>query len=109
MLAYLEGRELYVLNCNVGADDEHRLPIRVITEFAWQSLFSNYMFRPILDPAELSAHVPDFTVICAPGFHSRPEMDGTRSEVFILIHFGRKEVIIGAPSTRERSRSRSSP
>jgi len=95
MLAYLEGRELYVLNCNVGADDEYRLPIRVITEFAWQSLFSRYMFRPILDPAELSAHVPEFTVICAPGFHSRPEMDGTRSEVFILIHFGRKEVIIG--------------
>jgi phosphoenolpyruvate carboxykinase (ATP) len=95
MLAYLEGRELYVLNCNVGADEEHRLPIRVITEFAWQSLFSRYMFRPILDAEELAAHVPEFTVICAPGFHSRPEMDGTRSEVFILIHFGRKEVIIG--------------
>jgi phosphoenolpyruvate carboxykinase (ATP) len=95
MLAYFEGRELFVLDCHVGADKEHRLPIRIVTEFAWQSLFSRYMFRPILDPADLSAHASKFTVICAPGFHSRPEMDGTRSEVFILIHFGRKEVLIG--------------
>jgi len=36
----------------------------------------------------LPRHIPGFTVIGAPGFHSRPEMDGTRSEVFILIHFG---------------------
>ena len=37
-----------------------------------------------------------------PGFHSRPEMDGTRSEVFILIHFGRKEVLIGGTMLRGR-------
>src|SRR4030042_71445 len=43
----------------------------------------------------LRAQFPAFPVISAPGFHSRPEMDGTRSEVFILIHFGRKEVLIG--------------
>ncbi|MEW6720430.1 MAG: phosphoenolpyruvate carboxykinase (ATP) [Thermodesulfobacteriota bacterium] len=95
MLAYFEGRDIFVLDCNVGADPEHRLPIRIVSEYAWQSLFSRYMFRPIADPQELMGHVPGFTVICAPGFHSRPEMDGTRSEVFILIHFGRKEVLIG--------------
>ncbi len=95
MFAYFEGRELFVLDCNVGADEEHRVPIRVITEYAWQSLFSRYMFRPVADPEKLAGHVPEFRVICAPGFHSRPEMDGTRSEVFILVHFGRKEVLIG--------------
>jgi phosphoenolpyruvate carboxykinase (ATP) len=95
LVAYLEGRELYVQECHVGADAEHRLPIRIITEKAWHSLFARNMFLPVTDRESLLRHVPEFTVISAPGFHSRPEMDGTRSEVFILINFGRKEVLIG--------------
>ncbi|MGE5189993.1 MAG: phosphoenolpyruvate carboxykinase (ATP) [Gemmatimonadota bacterium] len=95
LLSYLEGKELFVQECHVGADEEHRLPIRVITEMAWHSLFARNMFLPVTDREALARHVPGFTVISAPGFHSRPEMDGTRSEVFILIHFGRREVLIG--------------
>jgi phosphoenolpyruvate carboxykinase (ATP) len=95
LFAYLEGRELFVQECHVGADKGHRLPIRIITEMAWHSLFARNMFLPVTDREALLRHVPGFTVISAPGFHSRPEMDGTRSEVFILIHFGRKEVLIG--------------
>ena len=94
-MAYLSGKELFVQDCYVGADGEHRLPIRIITKMAWHSLFARNMFLPETDPERLARHVPAFTVICAPGFHSRPEMDSTRSEVFILIHFGRKEVLIG--------------
>ena len=43
----------------------------------------------------LAAFEPEFTMIDAPGFHAVPEIDGTRSEVFVAVHFGRKEVIIG--------------
>ena len=95
LFSYLEGRELFVQDCHVGADETDRLPIRVITEMAWHALFARNMFLPVTDREALLRHVPGFTVISAPGFHSRPEMDGTRSEVFILIHFGRKEVLIG--------------
>ena len=95
LFAYLEGREIFVQECHVGADEDHQLPIRIITEMAWHSLFARNMFLPVTDGQALLRHVPEFTVISAPGFHSRPEMDGTRSEVFILIHFGRKEVLIG--------------
>ena len=95
LFAYLEGRELFVQECHVGADEGHRLPIRIITEMAWHSLFARNMFLPVTDREALARHVPEFTVVSAPGFHSRPEMDGTRSEVFILIHFGRREVLIG--------------
>ncbi len=95
LFAYLEGKELFVQECHVGADEEHRLPIRVITEMAWHGIFARNMFIPVADRDAAAHHVPEFTVISAPGFHSRPEMDGTRSEVFILIHFGRKEVLIG--------------
>ena len=95
LLSYLEGKELFVQDCHVGADEEHRLPVRIVTEMAWHNLFARNMFISEPDRERRSAHLPAFTVIDAPGFHSRPEMDGTRSEVFILIHFGRREVLIG--------------
>jgi phosphoenolpyruvate carboxykinase (ATP) len=94
MLAYLQGRDLYVQDCYVGADERYRMPIRVITESAWHNLFAHNMFiRPNED---LSARPePEFTVIQAPGFHAHPESDGTRSEVFIVLNFGEKTVLIG--------------
>jgi len=49
MLAYLQGRELFVQDLHAGADPEYRLPVRVITDSAWHSLFSRNMFiRPPL-------------------------------------------------------------
>ncbi len=95
LMAYLEGKELFVQDCYAGADEEHRLPIRIISEMAWHSLFARNMFLPETDPERRARFVPSFTVISAPGFHSRPDMDRTRSEVFILVHFGRREVLIG--------------
>jgi len=95
LLSYLEGKEIFAQDCFIGADEEHRLPVRVITEMAWHNLFVRNMFLTDPDPEMRARHVPEFTVIDAPGFHSSPDMDGTRSEVFILIHFGRREVLIG--------------
>jgi phosphoenolpyruvate carboxykinase (ATP) len=93
-LAYWQGRDLFVQDCFVGADPKYRLPIRVVTETAWHSLFARNMFIQA-NPEELAMHVPEFTVLCAPGFHASPEIDGTRSEVFIVINFGAKLVLIG--------------
>jgi phosphoenolpyruvate carboxykinase (ATP) len=94
VLAHLQGRDLFVQDCFVGADPAYRLPIRVITETAWHSLFSRNMFIQA-KPEELATHVPQFTVMCVPSFQASPEEDGTRSEVFIVIHFGLKLVLIG--------------
>src|SRR5690606_2699127 len=38
---------------------------------------------------------PEFTVLHAPGLQADPEVDGTRSEVFVMVSFERKMVIIG--------------
>lgn len=90
----LEGRELFVFDGFAGCDPEYRLPIRVINEFAWQNLFVRALFvRPSRD--ELEQHEPGFTVICLPSFKADPERDGTRSEVFVVIDFERRLVIIG--------------
>jgi phosphoenolpyruvate carboxykinase (ATP) len=95
MLSYLSGRDLYVQDCYAGADPRYRLNVRIITELAWHALFMrNLLIRPDVDE-DLSGFVPDFTVICAPHFHSNPDEDGTRSETFILLNFATKEVLIG--------------
>jgi phosphoenolpyruvate carboxykinase (ATP) len=94
MLAYLQGRDLFVQDCYVGADERYRMPVRVITTNAWHCLFAHNMFiQPQLD--ELDGMEPEFTVIHAPGFHAIPEIDGTRSEVFIVLNFGTRTVLIG--------------
>ncbi|HEX6324897.1 MAG TPA: phosphoenolpyruvate carboxykinase (ATP), partial [Vicinamibacterales bacterium] len=98
MLKYLEGRDLYALDCHAGADPAYRLNVRVINELAWHNLFARHMFIPVTDPAEQAAHEPDFTVIDIPSFTADPAVDGTNSEVFILLNFAKKVVLIGGTS-----------
>jgi phosphoenolpyruvate carboxykinase (ATP) len=94
MASYLEGRELFVQDCYAGADAEHRLGVRVVTEHAWHNLFARNMFiQP--DAGALGRFVPDFTVIQAPNFLSILEEDGTNSETVIAVSFKRKLVVIG--------------
>lgn len=95
LTAYLQNRELFVQNCYVGADPKHRMPIRVITEYAWHNIFARNMFIREDDRSKLLSHKPEFTVIDAAGFKAHPEEDGTNSEAFILVNFGRREIIIG--------------
>jgi len=97
MTAYLQGRDLFVQDCFAGASPEHKLPVRIITERAWHSLFARNMFLRAT-PEELAAHQTEFTVIDVPAFHAIPKTDGTNSEAFIIINFARKLVIIGGTS-----------
>ncbi|MFO0996863.1 MAG: phosphoenolpyruvate carboxykinase [Alphaproteobacteria bacterium] len=97
MLAYLQGRDLFVQDLFAGADPSYRLKVRVITEAAWHSLFARNMFiRP--KPEDLTDFEPDFTIIQAPRFHARGKEDGTNSEVFIVVNFAERLVIIGGTS-----------
>lgn len=93
LMGYLQRRELYVQDCFVGADPAYRMAVRVISESAWHSLFARNIFIQATN-AELQNFIPEFTVIQAPYFHTVPEVDGTNSEVFIGMHFGRKIIII---------------
>ncbi|MBI5282825.1 MAG: phosphoenolpyruvate carboxykinase (ATP) [Candidatus Solibacter usitatus] len=93
--AYLQGRDVFVQDCYGGADPDYRLPVRIITETAWHSLFARTMF---LKPAALDdyrKHVPEFTVIAAPGFNASPLVDSTRTETFIILHMAERLAIIG--------------
>ncbi len=92
--AYLQGRDLYVQDCFAGYDEKYRMPVRIITETAWHSLFARNLFIQA-GPEQLTDHKPEFTVLQVPGFLADPEVDGTASETFILLSMKRKLVLIG--------------
>jgi len=100
--AYLNGKDVFSLDCYVGADPTYRLPVRIITEYAWHSLFARDLFivpgsgESALEPASSSADfAPEFTVINAPLFQADPARDGTASSTFILVNLARRIILIG--------------
>ena len=98
VLAYLQGKEVYVQDCCAGCDPDHQTHIRVINEHAWHNLFARNMFIQIRDMAKLENHDPAFTIIHVPDFKAVPAIDGTNSEVFVIVDFGKQLVLIGGTS-----------
>jgi phosphoenolpyruvate carboxykinase (ATP) len=92
LYAFLQGRELFVQDCAAGADTAFRLPIRVITEHAWHSLFARNLF---ITDGEASAEAMPFTVVAVPSFRADPARHGTNSGVFIVLNLEQRLVLIG--------------
>ncbi|HEX7317405.1 MAG TPA: phosphoenolpyruvate carboxykinase [Pyrinomonadaceae bacterium] len=96
MMSHASTRELFVQDTYAGADPRYRLPVRIVTELAWHSLFARTMF--INDDSGEGKHTPEFTVVNIPSFKADPATDGTRSETFILMDFAQRLVLIGGTS-----------
>jgi phosphoenolpyruvate carboxykinase (ATP) len=92
---FLQGRDLFVRDCYGGADSRYRLPVRIITEYAWHSLFAHNMLIEPETHGELRKFIPEFTIISVPSFQALPEIDGTLSKTFILLNFDQRLCLIG--------------
>ena len=91
---YLSGKEVFVRDSYACADENYKLNIRVINEYAWSNQFAHNMFlRPTED--ELKNFQPEWTIVNAPGFMADPETDGTRQHNFAILDFTRKIALIG--------------
>ncbi len=97
IVAHLGAKDLFVQNLHAGADPVYRLPVRVVSELAWHSLFVRNLFI-VPTASELAAHEPEFTVICAPSFQAEAARHGTRSETVIALNMATKEVLIAGTS-----------
>lgn len=94
MIAYLEGKKLYVRDALACADKTSQLSVRVINELPWQNLFVRNMFiEPTGD--QLLHFMADWHVIAAPGFKADPSVDGTRQHNFSIINFEKQMILIG--------------
>ena len=95
MLTYATDKDLYVFDGYAGADPDHRLRVRIITQYAWHSLFARNMFIRESDPKTLQNFQPEFTVIDFPGYQATPHIDETNSPTFVLMDFSKRLVLIG--------------
>lgn len=94
MAEHAEGRDLFVQDLYAGWDEAYRLPVRLVTEKAWHSLFARNMFvRP--EGAVPSSFEPRFTVVDLCEFEADPARDGTNSEAAIFVDIGQNLILIG--------------
>jgi phosphoenolpyruvate carboxykinase (ATP) len=95
MLGYLQGRDVFVQDAYAGADENYRLPVRIVTELAWHSMFVRNMFLVPQSLEEYKRFVPEFTIVAMPEFKGTPTIDNTNDETFIVLSFEKKLAIIG--------------
>lgn len=93
LAAYLQGRDVYVLDAAAGADPAYRMPIQVITELAWHNLFVRQLLLRT-NENDMKSTRPGFTILCVPNFHTDPRVHGTRSDAGIVIDFEERLVLI---------------
>lgn len=94
MLEHMKGRDYFVQDLFGGADPEHRLDVRMVTELAWHGLFIRHLLRrPSRE--ELDTFAPEFTIINCPSFKADPEKHGCRSGTVIALNFDKKVILIG--------------
>jgi phosphoenolpyruvate carboxykinase (ATP) len=105
ILGSLQRADVYVQDLYAGADPQYRLPIRVITEYAWHSLFARHLL--LVDSAGVgdsgddssnAAKARGFTIIDSPSFKADPARHGSRSDVVIALNFARRLVLIAGSS-----------
>jgi len=94
LMSYMQNKNVYVQNCYACGNSPYQIPIRIVTETAWHSLFARNMFLPIYDQKDPESYSPEFTVLHLPSFQSIPEVDGTRSRTAVIINMTHKVVII---------------
>src|SRR5690606_23231855 len=78
-LAHAADLDLFVQDLIGGADERLQLPSRIITEYAWHSLFiRNLLIRP--EQEALASFEPQMTIIDLPSFRADPARHGCRTE-----------------------------
>ncbi len=93
MSAHARSRDVFTQNLQCCADPEHRMRIRVHSEFAWHSLFiQNLLIRP---DSNQTPSAPDLTILVLPSFRADPSRHGCRSQTVIALDFTRRVALIG--------------
>jgi len=98
---FSQQKEVYVVDCLVGAQKKYQVKLRVYCQYAYQALFVTHLFRRLSNvgnrhACSLPNFQPDLTLYCAPSVLADPASDGTNSEAFIVLNIDKKTILIGA-------------
>jgi phosphoenolpyruvate carboxykinase (ATP) len=89
--AHLNTKDVhFVSDLSVAADDTYTLPVKVITELAWHSLFTQDLFirKAINNPAK------EWTILSVPSFKTDPARDGVNSDAAVMLNFSKRRILI---------------
>jgi phosphoenolpyruvate carboxykinase (ATP) len=90
---HYEGKEIYVRDNYVCANEDYKLNVRTINEIPYHNLFVDNMFMRPTD-AEKTTMVPDWTIISAPSYKTNAANHGLRQGNFVIVNFTKKMVLI---------------
>ncbi len=91
----LSGNKLYVMDAYLGANENTRLKIRVVTEVAWAAHFVKNMFIRPAD-SELENFVPDFIMLHAcKTINPDWERHKLNSDVFVVFNIKERMAVVG--------------
>lgn len=92
VVSYMQNRDQFIAHLRVGADPQHFLPVKVITETAWHNLFTQQLFIRHSSPNH--AEKAQWTLLSAPFFVADPARDGTNSDAAVIINFTQRRVLV---------------
>lgn len=92
-IAYIQDRDCFVSDVQIGADPRYAISVEMVTETAWQHLFGRDLF--ILSSKEsVASGRPHWQLLNLPGLITDPVQDGTNSDGCVILNFTRKIVLI---------------
>ena len=91
--SHLDGKSVFVKDAAVGSDKRYQIPVRVVAEKAWSSLFVDNMFIRLTDEERWVAE-PEWHVICAPSFKADPKRHGCRQGNVSAIDCERRIIVV---------------
>jgi len=94
LFAYLADVDVEAQDLECGADPDHAVNVRLVSQYTWHALFLRHVLRR---PAResLSGYVAEYTIVNAPGFRADPERHGCRTDTVVAMNFAQKLILIG--------------
>lgn len=89
MQDHISKQSVFVQDLAAGAEPDYQVNIRVVTEFAWHSLFIHHLLRKSIKKGDL-----EYLIVNCPSFLANPERHGCRSTNVVAINFEQRIVLI---------------
>lgn len=91
---YFSDRNIFVRDGIAGADADHCISIRTVTDTAYQNIFAHNLFiRPV---APNPSARPEWSILAAPGYTcAQYKKLGLRQDNFVVISFKQKIILVG--------------
>lgn len=85
--------DIFTSYLSVGAHATLGIPVKVMTELAWHTLFvSNLFIRP--ETPSTIEHINQWTILNVPSFKTDPAVDGVNSDAAVILNFSQRRILI---------------